>query len=507
MADNRNRNGDGSPFAFHSSESIKIDPKNRKRHAGSVRHVRQSERQLTTRNSAAFGNMGERGGAASAGGNARLSRSERRARRRQAREKRRDERQAERLQQVAGVSQSAGLETSGEAAAYVAQLQQKKIHDRRVRVFATSLVIALVLLPVLTILPTGVFSGNGMTLALFLEQTGTNIVVLANWITGGSVVSGISVVFLQMLAAGIVGAALALNGCIYQGALNNALASPSTLGVVSGGTLGTLAYTLVLGVPASVGTATIVQASDVQAQLDAMDIWTYVLESQARFLFSLVGCLIVVGLILCISHIAGRGKTSKVALLIAGQVFATLITGVEAVIKSYINFYGSLEQQEALASVVGGSINAISNWISLAVLAIPLVIGAIIIICMRGRLNVLAFDPDEAKTMGLSVTATRNFVIVVCTILTGVVVSMVGSIGFVGFIIPHIARRIVGPDFRFLVPVSMTFGAVFLMLCNYLMNMTGILTGALGVFTSLIGAVFFLVVVIKERRAGNVEWV
>ena len=397
-----------------------------------------------------------------------------------------------------------------EVSVYTAQMDARHALDRRNAVLIVAGVLVLLLIPVLTVLPIGLFGSGApaLTPAYLIDSLGSNITGLANWMTGGPVTSGVSVLFWQTIAAAVVGAALALNGCVFQGALKNALAAPSTLGVMSGGTLGTLIYTLAFGVPASVAAANeAVKASELEAELAAMDWPSYLFATQGRALCSMAGCFIIVALVLLIAHIAGRGKVSKVALLIAGQVFAALITGVIAIIRQYLMYYGTVEQQEAIQSILGGSISTIVDGPDLLILAVPLVIGAIVIMLMRNRLNLLAFNDDEAKSMGINTLATRNFAIIVCTILTGVAVSFVGSVGFVGFLVPHLARKAVGPNLRYLVPASLLFGAIFLMLANYLMNLTSIFSGSLGTLTSLVGILFFLGMAVRERARGNVDWI
>lgn len=396
-----------------------------------------------------------------------------------------------------------------EVSAYTAQMNARHAMDGRLRAILIAAVLTVVFIPLFTVLPKGLF-GSGMphlSPAYLIESFSLNVTGLVNWLTGGPVTSGVSIVFWQTAAIAFVGAALAVNGCVFQGALKNALAAPSTLGVTSGATLGTLLYTLAFGVPATAEVFTVVQSSQLREQLSNMDIPSYLFATQGRALCSMAGCFIVVALILLIAHIAGRGKVSKVALLIAGQVFAALVTGVIAVIRSYLMLYGTEAQQQALMTIVGGSVSSITGALSFCTLVVPIVIGLIIIMFMRFRLNLLAFGDEEAKSMGISTMATRNTVIIVCTAITGVVISFVGSVGFVGFLVPHLARKIVGPDFRYLVPASALFGSVFLLVAYYLMEMTSIFSGSLGTLTSLVGAVFFLIAVIRERAKGNVDWI
>ena len=396
-----------------------------------------------------------------------------------------------------------------EVSAYTAQMDASHAMDKRTKAILVAGILAIVLVPLVIILPKGLL-GPGMpalTPAHVIESIGNNITGLVNWLTGGPVTTGVSILFWQVAALAFVGAALAVNGCVFQGALKNALAAPSTLGVMSGATLGTLIYTLAFGIPATAEVFTVVRVSEMQEQVDSMDVGAYLFATQGRALCSMAGCFVIVGLVLLIAHIAGRGKVSKVALLIAGQVFAALITGVIAVIRAYLLFYGTEEQQQALLGIVGGDISTITGPVSFAFLVVPIVIGVAVIMFMRFRLNLLAFGDEEAKSMGISTMRTRNVVILVCTALTGVVVSFVGSVGFVGFLVPHLARKVVGPDFRYLVPASALFGSVFLLVAYYLMQATSIFSGSLGTLTSLVGAVFFLVAVIRERARGNVDWI
>ena len=396
-----------------------------------------------------------------------------------------------------------------EVSVYTAQMDARHAMDKRLRAILIAAILTLVFIPLFTVLPKGLF-GTGVTaptIAHIVESFSSNVTGMVNWLTGGPVTTGISIVFWQVAAIAFVGAALATNGCVFQGALKNPLASPSTLGVMSGATLGTLIYALAFGVPQTAEVFTVIQASELREQLSQMDPLTYIFATQGRALLSMVGSFIVVGLILLVAHIAGRGKVSKVGLLIAGQVFAALITGVIAIIRSYLMLYGTEEQQQALMAVVGGDISSITGLMSFCALVIPVVVGLVVIMIMRFRLNLLAFGDEEAKAMGISTAFTRNTMIFVCTALTGVVVSFVGNVGFVGFLVPHMARKVVGPDFRYLIPASALFGSTFLLVSYYFMQLTGAFSGSIGTLTSLVGAAFFFVVVIRERARGNADWV
>jgi iron complex transport system permease protein len=124
------------------------------------------------------------------------------------------------------------------------------------------------------------------------------------------------------------------------------------------------------------------------------------------------------------------------------------------------------------------------------------------------RMSLLAFDEDEARSMGISTTATRNLVVAVCTIMTALVVSFCGMIGFVGFMVPHIARKLVGPDFRYLLPACAVIGAL-LMCAVYYVSELGIpflSSGSSGMLTSIVGCASFLVIALRGRRSQGAQW-
>lgn len=397
-----------------------------------------------------------------------------------------------------------------EVSAYTAQMDARYAMDSRLRTIICMLIAVIVLVPFMVISPRGwlasTYVGNG--LAGWLEILQSNLQAASNLFSGVEDGNGLLIVFWQTAAVAIIGAALATNGAVYQGALKNALASPSTLGVMSGGTLGTIVYMLVFQVNnvTTLG-VDVTYNNEVQSYLDSLDTFQYILQTQGRALCSVAGCFIVVALVLIIAAIAGRGKVSKAALVIAGQVFAAVITGVVSVIRRYISVYGTEEQMEALKATVNGSVSDIVGPLQFALITIPLAIGFIIVMCMRSRMNLLAFNDEEARSMGISTARTRNTVVIVCTIMTAVVTSFCGSVGFVGFLVPHLARKIVGPDLRYLIPASALLGSIYLLLANYIMQLGNLLNGSLGTFTSLIGVIFFLVAIVQQRRRGNVDWV
>ncbi|MDO4502599.1 MAG: iron ABC transporter permease [Coriobacteriia bacterium] len=397
-----------------------------------------------------------------------------------------------------------------EVSAYSAQMKARYAMDPRKRALIIMGVMVVVCALVFVILPTGWLTEEGMRrgLAGWIEALQMNLRAASNALSGVPDGNGLTIIFWRTLALVLVGATLAVNGAVYQGALKNALASPSTLGVMSGGTLGSVIYTLVFGTGAVAASGvTSVANEEVAANMASLTTVDYIMATQLRAFFSLAGCFVIVGLVLLIAYIAGKGKVSKAALVIAGQVFAAVISGIVSVIRNYITYFGTEEQIQAMRTTVNGSIDSIMGPLEFLLIAVPLAIGLIYVFCMSSRLNLLAFNDEEAKSMGISVGMTRNSVILVCTVMTAVVVSFCGNVGFVGFLVPHLARKMVGPDLRFLIPASALVGSLYLLVSNYVMQMGNLLSGSLGSFTSIIGTIFFLVAIIQQRRRGNVDWI
>ena len=383
------------------------------------------------------------------------------------------------------------------------------VMDRRKRIVIVLLILALALIPVTAILPTHLFGSNGFnsSIARLAASFGGRIQSLSQMGMDTAAGRAMAIYVCSIAAAAVAGAGLALNGAVFQGSLKNALASPSTLGVMSGATLGNVIYMLAVLVPDQEQGPNFQRVSEMAAAQEGMGLFEYFVSTSQRALFALAGCAIVVALVLGIAYVFGRGKVSKVGLLVSGQVFTMTIASVVEMISFYVRDNGTETQLMAIRYATTGNIQDVSAPYQVILLAIPIAIGTAIIVVMANRLNLLAFDEDEARTMGVNVDATRNVSIIICTVLTAVIVSFVGSVGFVGFVVPHLARKLVGPDFRYLIPASVCLGAAYLLVAYYLMNMTGVFQGSVGTFTSIIGIVFFAVLAIRQRARGNVDWI
>ena len=359
------------------------------------------------------------------------------------------------------------------------------------------------------ILPDSVYNDSHAhySLALFIEDLTTNFQNLTALFTGQSYYGKMELKISQYIIVAMAGAGLAVTGAMFQGALKNAMASPSTLGVMNGAQAGTIIYVLAGGstsvVSSGIGYLTFDQWGQ---QFIGMNIFEYLWTMMGQSFCSLLGALVVVALVLLIAGIAGHGKVSKSALIIAGSVFSTVISSIISLVRYWLTLYGTDEQVDALTNMSTGTISSSFTFLETFIVAIPIIILLVILCRMSTRLNLLAFSDEEARSMGISPQKERNLVILVCTLLTAIIVSFCGSVSFVGFMSPHIARKFVGPDFKYLIPASMVVGAGFCVLSNMFTNMA--LAGlGMGSITGIIGCISFIASVIHQRRRGDADWV
>ena len=260
----------------------------------------------------------------------------------------------------------------------------------------------------------------------------------------------------RVLTAALVGGALALSGAAYQGIFRNPLAEPYLLGVASGAGLGAalgivFAGSLSLGVP----------------------------------LLSFTGALLSVFAVVALARRGGR--LPVVSLILAGVVLGSLASAATS-------FVMLLDQEKAAAVLAWllGSF-ALSSWSKLTLLAPVVFVTALVLWGSSRALNLLQLGDAQAAQLGLSVEATKFALIAVSTLATAVAVSLAGIIGFVGLMVPHAVRLLLGPDHRTLLPMSLILGGVFMVLAD-LAARTLISPAELpvGVVTALTGAPFFL---------------
>ena len=261
----------------------------------------------------------------------------------------------------------------------------------------------------------------------------------------------------RVLAAVLVGAALAAAGTAFQALFRNPLVSPDILGASSGAALGAM-----LGIFLSLGDP------GIQA-------------------LAFAGGLAAVGLVGWVGACA-RGVEPLLGLLLAGLVVGALLAAGVGLLKAFADPH---DQLPAMTFWLLGSLAGASPA-SLAPLALATLAGGAVLFALRWRLDVLALPADEARALGAPVPALRLAVIASATLVTAASVSAAGIVGWIGLVVPHLARLLAGPAFGRLLPLSALLGAGLLLLVD-----TGARTLAdveipLGVLTAVVGAPCFL---------------
>ena len=380
----------------------------------------------------------------------------------------------------------------------------KDEHERRYKVERRSRI--LVILAVLTVavffltivLPNGLDSNNvHLSLAWWVDTLRGNFEDLARFL-GPEKAEYMSVIIYRFIVVGLVGAALAISGTVFQGSMKNGLASPTTLGVQSGGVAGGSIYVLFF-MTESTG---LITSAEITQQKAAMNLF----ERYAPSFFILAGCFIAVIFVLTVARIAGRGKVSSIALILTGMIFGSVVSGITGLVQYWLMLFDSYgERTYQLRFMMMGTFSRIVTLEEMLLVCVPVAAGLILLLGLSPRLNLLVFGEEDARAMGIRVEFTRNLMVAICTIITAIVISFCGSIGFVGFFIPHLARRITGPDFRWLMPASAMTGAIFLMIIYYIATCVNYADN-INFMTSLIGGIAVLIMLIRYRRKSNADW-
>lgn len=270
----------------------------------------------------------------------------------------------------------------------------------------------------------------------------------------------------RVIAALTVGGALAAAGAAYQGMFRNPLVSPDILGVSSGAGLGA-----VLGIFLSLP----------------------VLAIQGM---AFLGGIAAVSLVTAIAA-AVRNRDAVLILVLAGVVVGALAGAATSLLKVLADPY---DQLPAITFWLLGSLAAMQAEDILA--AAPLVIAAMLpLALLRWRINVLAMGDEEATALGVDAGRLRIAVVGCATLMTAAVVSISGVVGWVGLVIPHVARMIVGPNFATLLPASILLGAGYMVIVDTLARTIATVEVPLGILTAIIGAPVFIWLLARGRRS------
>src|SRR5690606_16983908 len=265
----------------------------------------------------------------------------------------------------------------------------------------------------------------------------------------------------------LVGGALAAAGAAYQGMFRNPLVSPDILGVSAGAGLGAV-LGIFLGLPLP---------------------WVQLL--------AFVGGLLAVSLVyLLASRI--RRHDPVLVLVLAGVALGTLLGAGISLLKILADPYSQLP---SITFWLLGGLNGVS-FADLASAAPLMLAGLLPLALLRWRINLLSLSDEEAAALGLNISRIRLLLILSATLMTASAVAITGIIGWIGLVVPHMARLLVGPEFSRLLPASLLLGASFLLLTDTLARTLAGIELPLGILTALIGAPFFLLLLARGGRSA-----
>lgn len=272
--------------------------------------------------------------------------------------------------------------------------------------------------------------------------------------------------FPRILAAILVGASLAMSGATYQVLFSNPVASPDTLGVSNGASFGA-----VIGI--------LLGANTFGIKISAF----------------IVGCLAIL-LVYALISLLGKNKWNITYLLLVGMIISSVFSGLVSILKYMADPENQLPQ---ITYWLLGSLGNVSRS-DLGYVLLFFALGTIPLVLLRWRINLLELDDSEAKTIGVNIVGLRIIAIACATLLTASSTAITGGISWVGLFIPHIARALVGSDYRRVLSVSALLGALFLLGMDNLARTISVNELPISVLTSIIGAPIFFIIIARKRK-------
>ncbi|MDY6392598.1 MAG: iron ABC transporter permease [Bacilli bacterium] len=273
----------------------------------------------------------------------------------------------------------------------------------------------------------------------------------------------------RTIVAGLTGIGLSLSGLLYQEIFQNKLTSPDLLGVSSGAAVGA-ALAIILGL-GSVFVST----------------------------FAFITGVMTVGLTLLLSRLFKNG--SSITLVLAGIIVGGFMSALLSVIKFLA------DPVTTLSSITYWLMGSFENstmekvWILLPVVGVC----AVILVLLSWRINIVAMGREQAQTKGIKYGLYRFLIIGIATLLTATSVAFSGTIGWIGLVIPHVVRTIVGRDTRRTIPLCITFGGVFMIVVDILSRSFTNNEIPLSAVTGVIGTIIFVIILLTKRRDANVD--
>ncbi len=272
--------------------------------------------------------------------------------------------------------------------------------------------------------------------------------------------------FPRILTGGLVGICLSLSGCILQGVMNNTMASPSTIGVTSGASF--VGYLVLVAFP---GFAHLLPIG------------------------SILGAF---GTTLLIYSLAYQKGVSPVKMILSGMAVSAMFGAFNDIIKTFF--------AESLGNATGFLVGGLNGctWESFRMILPYALVGIVLCMFLPQKMNILMLGDETANSLGLNTERFRFFLIIVSSLLAGATISVAGLISFVGLVIPHIARLLVGSDYKYLFPASMFLGFLLVVVCDTIGRVI-MPPGEVpvSIILSFIGAPFFLYLLrTREKNRG-----
>jgi len=271
----------------------------------------------------------------------------------------------------------------------------------------------------------------------------------------------------RILAAMLVGCALSVAGVSFQGVFRNPLVSPYILGVGSGAGFG--------------------------ACLGILLFDNHIMIQLLAFIFGLLAMFAAFSM-----DKASKG-TGTLVLVLSGIIVSSIFTALISLAKYAADPYDELPE---IVFWLMGSLSSI-RYSDLIWIIVPMFIGMLVLFLLRWRINILSLGDEEARSLGVNVDKMRLIIIICATLVTSAAVSISGVIGWVGLVVPHISRMIVGPNYNRLLPMSMVCGASFMLLVDDLARTVSVTEIPLGIITSLVGAPIFAYLIKRGRMGWN----
>ncbi len=263
----------------------------------------------------------------------------------------------------------------------------------------------------------------------------------------------------------LIGAALAVSGATYQGLFRNPLVSPDVLGVSSGAGFGAVLGILLSGIS----------------------------STTSLYAFGLG----IISVFITYFFAKARKEISMMSLVLSGMIVSSIFSALISLVKYIADPYDKLP---AITYWLMGSFSK-ATFEDLKLVVIPMILGITVLNLLRWRINILSLGDEESLSMGINPVKIRIVAIVMSTVLTAASVTVVGIVGWVGLVIPHISRLLVGVDHKDLIPASCILGAIFLTSVDIIARSASSVEIPIGIITALLGAPFFAFLLKRVRKS------